>query len=190
MCIRDSSLTVNDIAPSSLTYASPIVLERGLQISAVGPSTSGGTITSYSISPTLPAGLTLNTTTGVITGTPTVVSARTTYTIIGSNVTGSRTATIDILINDAAPVNFTYPTPPVYYLNTAISPLTPTSSGGTPSNYSISPALPAGLSFNTLTGVISGTPTAITGSATYVVCLLYTSPSPRDYAASRMPSSA
>lgn len=163
------SLTVNDVAPTSLSYASPIVLERGIAILSIGPSTSGGTITSYTISPALSAGLSFNTTTGVITGTPTAVTARTTYTIVGSNVTGSRTATLDIIVNDAPPVNFTYATPPIYYLNTAISPLTPSNNGGTPAGYSISPALPAGLSFNTSTGVISGTPTAITGSATYVV---------------------
>jgi gliding motility-associated-like protein len=163
------TLTVNDIAPSTLSYASPIVLERGIAILPIGPSTSGGTITSYTISPALPSGLTLNASTGVISGTPTVVSPRTTYTITGSNVTGSLTATMDIIVNDAPPVNFTYPTPPIYYLNTAITPLTPSNSGGTPAGYSISPALPAGLSFNTSTGVISGTPTAITPSATYVV---------------------
>ena len=32
--------------------------------------------------------------------------------------------------------------------------------------------------------------TGANGTQDYVVCLLYTSPSPRDYAASRMPSSA
>ncbi|MDT8886299.1 putative Ig domain-containing protein [Aquirufa sp. LEPPI-3A] len=163
------SLTVNDVAPTGLTYASPIVLERGITISPIGPSTSGGVITTYSISPTLPAGLSFNTSTGVISGTPTAVTARATYTISGSNISGSLTATIDILVNDAPPVNFTYTTPPIYYLNTAITPLTPASSGGTPAGYSISPALPVGLSFNTATGVISGTPTAITASATYVV---------------------
>ncbi len=163
------TLTVNDVAPSTLSYASPIVLERGIAILPIGPSTSGGTITSYSISPALSAGLSFNTTTGVITGTPTAVTARTTYTIVGSNVTGSLTTSMDIIVNDAPPVNFTYSTPPIYYLNTAITPLTPSNNGGTPAGYTISPALPAGLSFNTSTGVISGTPTAITGSATYVV---------------------
>mgnify|MGYP000411443009 CR=1 FL=1 len=163
------TLTVNDIAPSTLSYASPIVLERGITILPIGPSSSGGRITSYTISPALSAGLSFNTSTGVISGTPTAVTAQTTYTITGSNVTGSLSTTMDIIVNDAPPVNFTYPTPPIYYLNTAITPLTPGNNGGTPSSYSISPALPAGLSFNTSTGVISGTPTAITASATYVV---------------------
>lgn len=163
------TLTVNDIAPSTLVYASPIVLERGIAISPIGPSTSGGVITSYSISPALSAGLSFNTSTGVISGTPTAVTARTTYTIVGSNVTGSLTTSLDIIVNDAPPVNFTYSTAPIFYLNTTITPLTPSNNGGTPSGYSIAPALPAGLSFNTSTGVISGTPTAITPSATYVV---------------------
>jgi RHS repeat-associated protein len=39
----------------------------------------------------------------------------------------------------------------------------------TPYNYTISPALPAGLSFNTTTGVISGTPVAASSSTDYAI---------------------
>ncbi|MFZ8455699.1 Ig domain-containing protein, partial [Staphylococcus aureus] len=56
-------------------------------------------------------------------------------------------------------------------INTAVSSFTPvTGSGGTtPLTYGISPTLPAGLSFNTSTGAITGTPTAISAAATYTV---------------------
>jgi len=48
----------------------------------------------YSISPALPAGLSFNTTTGVISGTPTAVSPTTTYTIKAANATGLSETTI------------------------------------------------------------------------------------------------
>jgi hypothetical protein len=56
-----------------------------------------------------------------------------------------------------------------YYTGFAITPLTPSNSGGTPTSYSVSPALPSGLSLNTTTGVISGTPNGSASSATYTV---------------------
>ena len=40
---------------------------------------------------------------------------------------------------------------------------------GTVASYSISPALPAGLSFNTTNGYISGTPTEISAATDYTV---------------------
>ena len=57
-----------------------------------------------------------------------------------------------------APSDLSYPTPPAFAVNTPISPLTPTVTG-TVGSYSVSPALPTGLSLNTGSGVISGTPT-------------------------------
>jgi hypothetical protein len=47
--------------------------------------------------------------------------------------------------------------------------LVPANTGGAPTGYSISPALPAGLSFSTATGVISGTPTTVHSATTYTV---------------------
>src|SRR5271170_2458743 len=68
----------------------------------------------------------------------------------------------------AAPSDLKYPAAPAFVVNTAITPLTPTVVGQVTS-YSVSPALPAGLSLNTASGVISGTPTSATAEASYTV---------------------
>jgi hypothetical protein len=57
----------------------------------------------------------------------------------------------------------------VFTLGYAITADTPTNTGGLVASYSVSPALPAGLLFNTSNGVISGTPTALVTAATYTV---------------------
>jgi len=59
-----------------------------------------GVVTSYTISPSLPAGLNFNTTTGAITGTPTVNSAATTYTVTATNAAGSTTCHIVISVGN------------------------------------------------------------------------------------------
>jgi hypothetical protein len=51
----------------------------------------------------------------------------------------------------------------------AITPVTITNTGDTAFDYSISPAISNGLSFNTKTGTISGTPIVASNPVTYVV---------------------
>jgi hypothetical protein len=57
---------------------------------------------------------------------------------------------------------------PTYAQNIAIENNTPVVTG-TATSFSINNTLPAGLSFNTTTGVISGTPTALSAAAQYIV---------------------
>ncbi len=77
----------------------------------------------------MPAGLSLSTTTGAITGTPTTVKAQATYTVTATNVTGSGTFGIVITVNPTAPI-ITYTSPDVYVVNTAITALNPNNTGG------------------------------------------------------------
>ena len=165
------NITVNDVAPSGLTYSTnPATYTKGQAITNNTPSSSGGAVTSYGISPALPAGLSFSTSTGVISGTPTALSAATNYTVTATNSGGSTTATVNITVNDVAPSGLTYSTNPATYTKgQAITNNTPSSSGGAVTSYGISPALPAGLSFSTSTGVISGTPTALSAATNYTV---------------------
>ncbi|MFN8010977.1 MAG: putative Ig domain-containing protein [Holophagaceae bacterium] len=164
-------LTVNDVAPSALAYGTnPAVYTKGTAIAANNPSNGGGAIVTYTVSPALPAGLSLNPSTGVITGTPTAVAATATYTVTGTNTGGSTTVDLVLTVNDVPPSSLAYGTnPAVYTRGTAIATNTPSASGGAVVSYGVSPALPAGLSLNPTTGAITGTPTAITPTATYTV---------------------
>ncbi len=167
------SITVNDAAPTSLTYSSnPATYVKGTAIAANNPSNGGGAITSYSVVGTaLPAGLLLNAVTGVISGTPTAVAGTASYTIKGSNVTGSAQASVTITVNDAAPTALTYSSNPATYVKgTAITANNPSNTGGAITSYTVvGTALPAGLALNASTGVISGTPTAVTATASYTI---------------------
>jgi hypothetical protein len=96
-------ITVNDIAPNSLSYASPNVFTVGNSIPNLSPTVAGGMVLIYSISPNLPDGLTLNTETGIISGIPTVVSETKTYTVTALNSGGS--AVFNIIIKVEIPLN-------------------------------------------------------------------------------------
>ena len=157
--------------PSGLSYTTPAAdYTQGTPITANSPTSAGGAVASYSVSPGLPVGLTLNTITGVINGTPTAVTATASYIVTASNASGSTTASLSITVNVAAPAGLSYTTgTAAYSVGTMIPANSPTSTGGAATSYAVSPALPAGLSLSTSTGIISGTPTAVAAAASYTV---------------------
>ncbi len=162
-------LTVNDVAPAFSYATNPASYTKGSAITANTVTSTGGPITSFSVSPALPAGLTLNTVTGAIDGTPTAPSANATYTVTATNSGGSATVGVQITILDIAPA-FSYAVNPAGYIRTnAITPNTVVSTGGTIASFSVAPPLPAGLSLDPTTGTVSGTPTAIVANSTYTV---------------------
>jgi uncharacterized protein YkwD len=71
-------------------------------ITALSFTNTGGAVDSCSVNPTLPAGLTLakDGATCKITGTPTEVTSPVEYTVTGTNVTGTDTATVTIEIEN------------------------------------------------------------------------------------------
>src|SRR4051812_46671410 len=69
-----------------------------------------------------------------------------------------------------APSAFSYAASPATYTKgVAISPSLPHSSGGAAASYTISPQLPAGLTFDATSGVIAGTPTVLRPLTAYTV---------------------
>jgi hypothetical protein len=170
------SFTVNAAPP---TGTAPTITTTTLPAGTVGTAYSqtltatGTTPITWSItSGSLPTGLTLTANTGVISGTPTAAGTAN-FTVRAANgVSPNATKALSIAVN-AAPPTGTAPTItttalPAGTVGTAYS-QTLTATGTTPIIWSITTGnLPAGLTLNTATGIISGTPTAA-GTANFTV---------------------
>ena len=151
-----------------LTSATPGNAEVGVSYSQANTASGGTTPYVYSVSAgALPAGTTLNTSTGLVSGTPSTAGAYN-YTIkvvdkAGTSATKSTSGTI-------APVlKLSSTTPGNAEVGVSYSQANTASGGTSPYTYSVSAgSLPAGTTLNTSTGVVSGTPTA-TGAFSYSI---------------------
>lgn len=67
------------------------------------------------------------------------------------------------------PTGLSYPAAPILTVGVAMTTLAPTVGGGAPTQYSVSPALPAGIDLDPVTGAISGTPTAVSPPTVHTI---------------------
>jgi len=166
LCANQSTVTATQtVASTTVTQNHAIV-----GFTPVTGSKGAGSL-SYSVMPALPAGLAMNSNSGAVTGTASVVSGASAYTVTVADANHyTAAATFTLTVNPAVTAMLMVATKTLT-ANVAISNFVPvTGSGGTGAlSYSVSPALPAGLTMNASTGAITGAPTTTSAIATYTV---------------------
>ncbi|QTE28058.1 RCC1 domain-containing protein [Pengzhenrongella sicca] len=153
-------------APVITSGAPPAAMTKIAYSFAV--KTTGTTPLTFAISAgALPAGLTLNGSTGLIAGTPTTAGTAS-FTVRVTNAFGAATAAYTLQVTAGVAPKITTAGPPAGMTKLAYS-FAVKASGTAPMTYSVSVgSLPVGLTLNSSTGIISGTPTTA-GSKSFTV---------------------
>jgi hypothetical protein len=142
----------------------------GTPITSYTLISTGGAITSYSLSPTsLPSGIVFSTKNGRLSGISTVSWASEDYTITASsNGVPSTTQPFTLIVS--TPIAFTLsPSTVLGCVGTSIVGYTINSTGSTIAKYSLVGSLPNGISFDSSTGYISGIPTVSLPTTSYTI---------------------
>lgn len=164
-------------APNISYNNASVVRTIGVVTQILAPTNTGGSVTTWAISSgSLPAGLTLNSSTGIISGNPSALGTST-VGITGTNSTStSNVATLTITIVAVAAnrpdITWSPGVVAVYtaYVGTAFTADTPSNSNTADSAvFTIQPGLPSGLTINSVTGVVSGTATVTSASVSYII---------------------
>ena len=144
-----------------------------LQLPAAAASTGSPAI-AYALAPNLPAGLSFDASTRRITGAPTAASAKQAYALTATAANYSPgTVAFDIEVVLGALSFSAAVADQSYEANTAIAdlvlPAASASTGSPAIAYALTPAPPAGLSFDAATRTLSGAPAAASASAAYTL---------------------
>ena len=173
-------LTAVAFADEHLTFGDasvdPQIYQVGTRIEDLHlPSATGGRgFATYALSPALPLGLVFNQSICLLTGTPAQALEQTTYTLTATD-RGGNTATLDFTIEVQQDLKPTFGDASIdgqtYRVGSPIDALTlPMASGGDGAlTYALTPALPAGLTFNAGTRMLAGTPEEASARASYAL---------------------
>lgn len=171
----NGTVTVTTVDPVIVGYTlDDATYIAGDIIATNSPTVANGTTTGFTVNPALPAGLLFDPLTGEITGTPTTAAADAVYTVTATFDT-TATDNHDLQIEVIEPKLTSYtPNTSTTVAGQNIAGMSPVLVGSTlPLSYSINPALPAGLNFDTNTGVISGAATELWATTVHTITADY-----------------
>ncbi len=159
-------------APSSLLYspASSTVVAGTAGNSATPSINTGGSIITYSLTGTIPSGISINSSTGVISWSNAVAVGSYNLAIKATNNIGNTTGTYTLTVTQTttvvAPTSFLYnPANSTTTLGTAGNSATPSINNGLGTiTYSLSGTIPSGISINSTSGIISWNTLVATGT--------------------------
>lgn len=166
------NIMVKETPPSAFSYpAGSYTVAFGDNFPILNPTVTGS-IDAYTVNPALPAGLTINSSTGQISGKPFSSQLQANYVITATNTGGSISTAISITVTGIAPSGLNYSrSSSTYKAGEDLGNNFPLYSGETANLFSVSPSLPAGLSLNAQTGVISGISDEVRANQLYTVTL-------------------
>jgi hypothetical protein len=149
--------TINQIYVGNVISINPSVLKD-----------NGFPITNCEVSPPLPTGLSIDITNCEISGTPTVTEVLTTYTIKSTNSIGETQTQVSFSVLPPTAPTLTYGGALTATIGTVITiPPATFDAGSHTTTCAVIDPLPAGLTLNTTTCVVSGNPTTVAGTANY-----------------------
>ena len=167
-------------APAFTISSSAETKTVGSALTGYTITSTGGLIDSYTVSnlSTLTSlGLTFDTGTGLISGTPTGVVTNQPFVVTALNASGSdtRTFTLNVVAALAAPAFTISSTSETKIVGNALTGYSINSTGGLIDSYTVSNSsslTSLGLTFDTSTGLISGTPSVVTSSTAFTITAL------------------
>ena len=164
------AFTINIYDPLKITTSSLPNGIVGVGYSATLAATGGKSPYTWSISAgSLPAGLSLNASTGAITGTPTTVGTSNFTVKVTDSASPASSTTADLSITIVNPLQITTASLPDGTVGVVYDATLAATGGTPPYTWSVvSGNLPAGLSLNASTGEITGTPTG-SGTANFTI---------------------
>ena len=157
------SIKVNSSVPLAILTTSPLPdATSGTPYTFTLSATGGTTPYTWSNVGALPTGLTLDGSTGLISGTPTLASTFNFSVTVADSASHTATANLSIKVNSSVPLSIVTTSPlPDATTGTPYTFTLSATGGTTPYTWSNVGVLPTGLTLNGSTGLISGTPTVV-----------------------------
>ena len=167
---EEFTITVEEDTSPTLTATSDQDWFKDAAVSLTLPAASNGNEPlTYTLTGTLPTGVSFSASTRVLSGTPTATQSAATYTYKVRDRNGDEaTDEFTIAVEEDTSPTLAATSDQSWFKDAAVSLTLPAASNGNePLTYTLTGTLPTGVSFSASTRVLSGTPTATQSAETY-----------------------